>query len=407
MSELMLGEINLDLVDAETRVKVEAMIEASTRQKMIEKTGHTIGLWNDGKWHVNFFAYGKRFQKKGSKKECEDFLIDYYTEYIAKPSITIEDSFEAFLSRKTLANPATLEKYRQCFDRHFSDEIKKRPIEEFVYKDLEDLARGIMEQGIRKKAFNNFAIVINGIWEAAADVYNMEDKVLEPRRSMAKVRRVLGNNFIDSVIEVNDVDRTDTVFTEEETMQVIDRLMQEGDAVALGVVLLFYSGLREGELAVLRKSNISSDRQKIYVKHSESRANNIYSEGWPKWKKQRVVYLPDVAIPIIERLFELSNPDSDFLFSDKEYTRQEWFRARRFFVRLEKVQKQLGYEEIRSPHDVRRTYDSLLEKAGVPLAFRFSQMGHSLKIGIDKHYLRDLTTEDQKIEYLNKAFSIS
>ena len=59
--------------------------------------------------------------------------------------------------------------------------------------------------------------------------------------------------------------------------------------------------------------------------------------------------------------------------------------------------------ERKSAHDIRRTYDSILDEAVMPSALRHLLVGHELT-GIDKCYLVDDSTLEEVRVIMNKAF---
>lgn len=57
----------------------------------------------------------------------------------------------------------------------------------------------------------------------------------------------------------------------------------------------------------------------------------------------------------------------------------------------------------KSAHDIRRTYDSILDEVSMPSALRHLLMGHELA-GIEAHYLRDAHNLEEIKEIINQAF---
>jgi len=406
--------ISLSNLSTDDFYVVKELVEQMNKKSILEKYPE-IKQGSNGRFRCNFYdESGKRIQIARSTREAvEQALIEYDAGNVKH---SIEECFKTWLDRKSGLTGASKEKYEQCFKRCiFHHGIYKLYIEDVKYVHIESLLRDNQSE-LTKKYFNNLCTILNGIFNTAEDIF--EVNVINIKQSIEKARRVLGDNFKDSLKVTSSIDDTDSVFTAKEERQIIDKCVENDSLVDLGIALLFFTGLREGELAVLRKKNVSKDFTQIYIEHSESREYNQYIEGLPKWKKTRTVLIPEEGRYILKRILELSDKNSEFVFSEVGYS-YKWYRTKKFCDRLKRLQIQLCYgslsagvnepremdykKSLKSPHDIRRTYDTKLLNGGVPLSVRYSLMGHSTK-GIDSHYIRDNFTINEKLDMLENVF---
>ena len=155
------------------------------------------------------------------------------------------------------------------------------------------------------------------------------------------------------------------------TFQLTNYLRENQTIHNLGLLLLFETGMRVGEMCVLKAENITKDgiiinSTEIYYKDPETKKTVFEVKNTPKMgADERTIIIPEHTRTIIKR------------------------------IRLE-----------RSTHKIRKTYASKLIDADVEEAIIRAQMGHTdIKTTKDYYYY---STQDQKYKesQISKAISV-
>lgn len=155
----------------------------------------------------------------------------------------------------------------------------------------------------------------------------------------------------------------------------------------LGLLLLFETGLRVGELCVLKPEHILQEGIKVestevYYKDRETNKNVFEIKETPKMgADDRIVIIPPQAKETLRKI-RLMNPFGEYLFMKNN----KRIHSIRFNYYLYKACREVGIPE-RSTHKIRKTYASKLIDANVEEALIQSQMGHSdIKTTRDYYY---------------------
>ena len=133
--------------------------------------------------------------------------------------------------------------------------------------------------------------------------------------------------------------------------------------------ILFFSGLRIGELLALTKNDLDFDEKAININKTYQRLNGKDLITEPKTpKSNRTVNLPDFAFDCLEqyvsRLYAVKNSDRIFPLYKNQVLRK-----------LEIVAKETGVKKIRV-HDLRHSHASLLIDMGFDALLIRDRLGH-------------------------------
>ena len=189
----------------------------------------------------------------------------------------------------------------------------------------------------------------------------------------------------------------------------------------LAARVLFYTGMREGELLGLQWDDIDWTRNLIDLRRTVAFRNGQLIVNSPKSGKLRTI---DVPVSLAVRLRELrsirqakaaiaGSTMSIWVFpsaSDPDKPMNDaWFRARVWRRLLDKAN--VGSIRI---HDARHTYASMMLRRGVPIAYVSRQLGHSsIQVtvdfyghfipGADRHHIEALAGVIEKAETVPDA----
>ena len=190
------------------------------------------------------------------------------------------------------------------------------------------------------------------------------------------------------------------IFDEEEYPRVLDYLRNHPDIRNLGLMLMFMSGVRVGELAALKWEDITETHIKIRRTERRYEGNDGKSvfviKETPKTQAGiREIALPESARTIFKQLW-LMNPKGEYIFMENG----ERLKTFSFRNRLRTVCKKTHCVS-KSPHKIRKTYASILDENHMDEKFLISQMGHTDFKCTEEHYLRNRKSMDTKVELMN------
>jgi len=194
-------------------------------------------------------------------------------------------------------------------------------------------------------------------------------------------------------------------YTLDEAILFVEECIRRNTLKSLGAALLFFTGCRISETCGSYKEDYITESHMINVIHAafvDKETNNYYIDS-PKEDKERVVIYPDKADIIIERILKLNKDSNIYMFPSKHKKKEiEWLTIRQMDDEIADICDAIGIER-KSAHDIRRTYDSILDEAVMPSALRHLLVGHELT-GIDAHYLRDNHNLEEVRTIINNAF---
>ena len=187
---------------------------------------------------------------------------------------------------------------------------------------------------------------------------------------------------------------------DDELPRVIDYLIENEDIMNIGLLILFKSGLRIGELAALKCEDISKNiihvhRTEICYENNGERIFEV--RDFPKTEAGiRDVIIPEKYVKYVVKASQMSSGEYLFEIDGKRV------RTYQFRNRLKTVCKKTGIVN-KSPHKIRKTYASMLIDSGISESVVISQMGHTDIRTTKGFYYRNRNGEEKKIEIINSV----
>lgn len=382
------GMIDLSYIQDEIAMK--------KREELLKRHKWAISQGKDGYWRTYLpdanKPKGRRQIKRITKEDIENVVCDYLKEDIENP--TINEVFEEWNDRrlelKKIA-PGTHQRNKQIYERHFF-EFGKRKIKSVAPEDISDfLEAQVPIQNLTSKAFSGLKTITKGFLKRA------------------KKRKLISFN-VEEIF--NDLDISDTslkktykkdkdeIFTEEETGMILEYLTQNPDIRNLGILLIFLTGLRVGELVALKFEDIEGNI--IHVNKTETRykknGKDVYEIKYsPKTDAgDRSAIVPESYSWVLTRL-KLINPFAEYVFSEhgKRFTTNVIRR------RLVRICNKLDIPP-RSPHKIRKTYASIMFENHVDSRMLIKIMGHTDIMCTETHYHRNRRNSEQMFEIINQ-----
>lgn len=383
------------------------MIKAEI-DKFIETT-HTSPITQgpDGRWRTSVYEGKKR--RLIAKKSLDDLKLEVYCFYtgISKEDVfqehTIETLYPRWLEYKSVHTKAetSIIRIESVWKNHYlGDDIIKVPISELDKLTMDTWAHKLIQDGdLTKKQYYNLSMIARQVLDYAVQLG------LIPANPLSQVK-------IDGkrVFRKEQKKPSETqVYTREEQAGM-ERLAWEdfekrkhpkNQLVALAMLFQFQTGIRIGEVCVLKYEDIRGD--KIVVRRMFREATKEVVDDTKGTFGEREVILTDKALEIIKaadaRKKELGI-ENEYLFSLTEDplsydALKDLYPS--FCKKLEIITK--------SSHKTRKTYISSLIDGDVNLNSIREMVGHMDERTTLNSYCFDRDTDTERKEKVQKALA--
>lgn len=384
--EMLKYAIDCGIIDFNT---IQTQIEMNERTKYLEM--HPYSIWEDGNKNWNTYLpdeeKGRIRKKRKSKKDIEDMVIDYWK--VESDNPTIKEVFEEWNDRRLelqKISSATHHRNEQLFNRHFK-EFGTQKIKNIESDSVVDfLEEQIPKHNLKAKAFSNLKGITKGLFKRAKKKklinWNIEEAFYELDISECDFKKDIKEDCQE-------------VFDEYEMPKIVEYLIENIDLRNMGILLMFVTGIRLGELVSLKTDVLEEDYFKI--RRTETRSFNdghyIYEvKEYPKSNAGvRNVVIPEDYLWLYEKI-KVLNTTGGYVFRNEKGERLTTVAIRR---RLERICKKLNIYH-KSPNKIRKTYGSILLDNNVDKRLIIGQMGHSEIACTETHYHRNRRSVDNK-----------
>lgn len=379
--------------DIMSSLGISEYVMLSKKQKYLDKHKYKIWQSKDGQYWYTTFPDETRKQKRrqirrNSRLELDMAIIEFWESQSDK--VPIEDVFTEWNDHRLELNKiseSTHLRNVQIFNKHFV-EIAQRPIDEMLPVDFSDfLEEQIPKHSLTNKAFSNLKGIVKGMLKLARKKeyinYTADDVFAILDVSDRSFRKVIKED-------------EDEVFNEEEMNVIIKYLIENKDAKNLGILLMFVTGIRVGELVALKHSDFKDNVVKIRrtetrIPKEEGNGSDYVVKEFPKSAAGvRSVVIPEEFL-WLSNVLSYGDPD-EYVFVNEDRERLTTNAIRR---RLERVCKKIGIKP-KSPHKIRKTYGSILLDNNVDNNLIRGQMGHTDIGCTENHYHRNRKDNEKK-----------
>ena len=376
------GIIDLALVQNEK--------EMHDRKKILEKHPYSIYEGKDKNWYTYLpdEKTGRRKVKATSQEKIENRVVDYWKEQAENP--TVSDVFYDWVNSKLdygEISRASYDRYTIDFEKYFKD-VKDKKIKTIA----EDFFDGFIKETIRDfeltpKAYSNFRTLIYGIFKYA----KRKKYVSYSITYVVKDIEISKKTFKRTVKMASD-----QVYLPDEKDTMEEYLIENDDIVNLGLLFMFKTGVRVGELATLKRKDV--DNYTVAINATETRYKDDNGKAhydvkdFPKSEAGlRFAILPEQYEWILDKILEL-NPSGYYLF-ERQGRRVKTYSFRR---RLRYICEDKIHMKAKSPHKVRKTYGTLLLDGNVRESTVLDTMGHTDIACTKGHYYYDRSSIEDK-----------
>lgn len=392
----------LDLGNAE-----EEMKKAQLEQILLM---HPFKIYqgSDGNWYT-YIRDEKRPEKrkrivKTTLKKVHEALYEHYTgndEATKLRSYTVESLYPRWLEYKSLHTTASsyITRLKSDWRRYYEGTaIVKVPIVDLKKLQLDEWIHALIrEKDVTQKQFSNFTTIMNQVLDYAVDLEIIDDN---PFRKV----RVDGRHLFR---QERKKDSSTQVFSRDEEQELkelawVDYQKRTKKYVLspLAVLFQFETGVRIGELCVLRFEDVHGDY--IRVQRMFRRDNREVVQHTKGSYGDRDVILTQEAKHIIDtcRTYRLEHglPDEGYIFSvDKEpcsyYAISDLYR---------KYCRKMGIP-MKSSHKARKTVISALIDGNVNINSVREMAGHRDERTTYANYVYDRNTAEEKVRMVEEA----
>lgn len=374
---------------------IQSIIEMEKKKELVEKHPYKAWQGKNGSWYVYLpdKEKGRVLKRKNTKAGIENVIVAYQKEQMDNP--TIEEVFNEWNDyRRDLKKIAKSShtRMKQTFNQHFKEFGKKRIKTVTELEIIEFLERQIPEHNLSAKSFASLKTIMRGILKRAKRKGYIS---FSPELLFADLD-VSDKEFHKTIKEDYEV-----VFDEHETALMLNYLKEHCDIKNAGILLMFVTGVRIGELAALKHEDLNPETGTVKIRRTETRymenGSTVYGiKDYPKTQAGvREIVVPTSYQWLVRNLYA-SSSEGDYIFkeNDKRLTTYH-LRKREYYVC-----NQTGVYK-KSPHKIRATYDSILLDANVDRRMVKDQMGHSeIKVS-ENNYHRNRKSFDRKQQILD------
>ena len=370
-AELLKFAVESGMVDL---ALVQEQVEMQMKKEYLER--HPYAIWEDknGVWHTYLPDQdkGRVHRKRKSEKEIHNVVVEYWREQEDNP--TLEEVFNEYNDRRLelqKISAATHMREKQYFARFF-DGWKDRRVKYIKEEEIEDfLEKVVPEHNITAKTFNNLKGIMKRMFKRAKKrkliSFSIESILGELDPSEIEFRKNIKEDY-------------EEVFNEDDYPVMMEYLESNIDIWNLGIIIMFVTGIRVGELVALSFDDftVHQDFISFKIRRTETRYKDNDGEWVYELKEApktdagiREAIIPKQYTWIYDKLKKI-NPAGQYVFErngQRMNTNMIRKRMRRVCDRLHIYPK--------SPHKARKTYGSILLDNKLDERLIIGQMGHT------------------------------
>lgn len=383
-------------------------VNSAKKDEVIKHHKYSIWQGKNGYWYTYLpdpvrNAKGK-LVKRSSLEKLEGALVDFYDETDHSPTFgaCFRMQNKYYLENHKISGN-TYDRKCNDYDRYIKGtKFDKEKIESMTEGDIVVFLDSILRENdgnITRKAFYNVKSLICMVFAYA--------KIIKGYKCIY-VNDVL-KNYVPNPRQLRQPADSLQVFNEEEVGLIIDLITTKyrNSIRHMGLLFMLFTGLRVGEIAVLKVSDISMNYkfhiQRILTKQKDEDGitRRIIQEFAKTEESQKEVLMSYDAIDVYKHILKIrreAGETSEWLISENG----KYLLHTKYDKCIRKLCDELSIPE-RSCHKLRKTYCSQLLDAGVNEKVVQSQMRHTDIRTTQTHYHFCIKTEQAKRAEINKV----
>ena len=380
--------IDNDMIDLSY---MQDAIEMNKREELLKKHPYKIWEGKNGKWYTYLPDDSKSriLIKRNTEKAIQDIVIDYWKEEAENP--TVKEIYDEWINMKIKRNEIKTQT-KNRYDRQFNESCQlfgQHKIKSVTSYNIEDfMLNAISDHKLTVKGASNLRTIIRCIFKYAKKKGYVSFSISEILADM----------------EISRKSYRKTQKNDEEFQKINQYVVTKNlDIKNLGILLVFYTGMRPGELAALQWTDI--DDNIIHIQKMEERYERddgtycVQVRDFPKTEAGiSHIIIPSDAIWIIKYIRRL-NPFGKYIFEQKG----KRITVSSFDRRIRTLCKNVGITE-KSINKIRKTYATILLDEGIDESIIISQMGHTDIETTKRFYYKDRNTMEHKRKVIDRVF---
>lgn len=384
-------------------------MEKERKERVLAKHPYAISPGKDGRWRTyirdDTRPNHRRQIAKASEEQLKEYLYQYYVGIITADGgeITMASLLEEWLEYKELwVKQSTVNRIRRDWEKYFaSSELVTTPIIKLTKIDFDTwIHRLIKEEKLNAHQYGRVRAILNQELDYAEDKGIIEknlfrtvkvdtQRVLQREHKKPDHTQVYSPKELDGLCELawNDFRQ---------------RAYPVHELVPLAVMFMFYTGLRIGEVCVIRYEDIEGS-----ILH----VRRMYELETGRVVEETKGAFGDREVPIVRKAEELVEtarqrqqeegaPDNGFIFSMLD-TPVRYTSVSKAFV---KYCRKMGISR-KSSHKARKTFLSALLDENINLNTVRQIAGHTDERTTLNNYCYDRRDTDEIIQQLEKALA--
>ncbi|MBQ3115291.1 MAG: site-specific integrase [Clostridia bacterium] len=310
------------------------------------------GTWYALFYYTDWMGNKKRKKKRGFKTQRE--AKEFEREFLNKEQRDVDITFEMlvqeyFKDLETRLKKTTIENKKNIFETKITPYFKKLKISQINATSVRMWQNEMLKTDYAPTYIKTIHNQLSAIMNYAVKFYNLPN-------NPCRITGSIGKKNADSM----------QIWTLEEYKKVI--ACEDKPAAYVAFEILYWCGLREGELLALTPADVT-DEKILKITKSLARVKGEEIVSTPKTPKSiRDVSMPDFLYDevkdYISRLYGVQPTDRLFYFT-KGYIKKE----------IERCSKLAGVKKIRT-HDLRHSHASLLIEMGHNIFLISERLGH-------------------------------
>lgn len=319
-----------------------------------------MAVYKDGKnWrcvlrYMDWTGEKKQTTRRGfhTKKEAQEFE----REFLRKTKADMDMQLDSFVNiyfedKKNELKQNSLRNKRHMIETHIIPYFGERKMNEITPAEIIQWQNLIHEKGLKETYERMLQNQLNALFNHAQRIYNLSNNPCKKVKRMGK----------------SDADRLD-FWTKDEYDKFLT-VIEPGSEDFVMFEILFWTGIREGELLALSMADFDMERRLLYITKTYNRMDGEDVITTPKTENSvRTINIPtfltkEVGAYASQRY---GLPESERLFPMVARTLQK---------RLKKYQEKAGVKQIRV-HDLRHSHVAYLINQGVGMLVIKERLGH-------------------------------
>lgn len=386
-NKLSFSNQNAMIYDATMRMQIEDMIN----KKFLNQHQSKIWQGNNGSWYT--YLLDEKGKRKLIRKSTREGLNKAIIAYYKGTSKTFGQMFYEWLVYKEdydKIKRQSIDRYEITYNKYFNA-LAKEIFVNITPQQVEMFVRNtIRDNDLTAKQWGDVRIILRGVFS-----YGKYDTTFSISHLLDDM------NLSPKVFRKRIKDDSAEVFTNDEE-KAIERFIQENpDIRSYGVLLGLRLGLRIGEIATLKYSDIDKDILHVHRTEIRVKENGITTFKIQDFTKgavgHRDVVLIEKDLELLREVRKL-NPFGEYIFTSNG-TR---IKSTAFTNKLYRICDHLNIPR-RSMHKCRKTYITNLIDAKVAPTIICKQVGHTDFNTSVQYYYRNNKTDAEIKETVRNA----